>query len=192
MVLDGLRKLCSSMKSQDMDRYKFNFKYNNVSFDVFFFRDKVPFVLMFGVWVDNFYFEIEVRKGFIISDGMDNDDYNNLLKILKLNPDSNSPFKPKYFFEEFNRSIPPHANINNRPKAHEIAYYKRDVEEANKIYFCGWRDNTIQSEHVSGENLKKTRILLGEKAYQRCIEKNISSRWTDNPSREIDYYIPKF
>ena len=190
MILDGLKMLYSSMKSQDMDRYKFSFVYNDVNFDVIFFTDKIPFMLMFGVKVHNFYFEVAVQKGFIISDSMNSNDYNNLVRILNLNHNASNPFKPKYFFQKFNERIPNSASIKNRPRGSEVAYYKRDLEEADRIYFCGWRDNTIQNENVSEDNLNKTRTLLGEKAYLRCKEKNISSRWTDNPNREIDYFIP--
>ncbi len=67
MRLDGLTKLYNDMKANDIKRYKFIFTYNNVIFDVFFFVDEQPFKLAFGVKAENFYFELEVNRGFIIN-----------------------------------------------------------------------------------------------------------------------------
>ena len=39
------------------------------------------------------------------------------------------------FFTEFNKSIPQKAVKMNTPKQNEIGVYRKDVEEAGKIYF---------------------------------------------------------
>lgn len=176
MILEGLRSLYKEMKNINLERYKIPFNYNNVSFDVFFFIDETPFILMFGVKALNFYFEVEVNNGFLINPILDKEVYYKLIEILNLNSNSNNPFKPQYFFEEFNKKIPGNISVNNKPKPHEIAQFRRDVEENEKIYFLGWKDNNLNNENVSPENLYKTKRLLGDNAFERCKRKNISSR----------------
>lgn len=190
MILEGLRTLTKEMRVNNLERYKISFKFNNVAFDVFYFIDEAPFILMFGVKAYNFYFEIKVKKGFQINPRLNNYDYYKLLEILNLNSSSNNPFKPQYFFEEFNKKIPLKINLNEKPKPHEIAQFRKDVEESERIYFLGWRDNTLRNEKVSPENLKKTKALLERSAYERCRLKNISSRWTDDFKLAQDYYPP--
>lgn len=66
MKLDGIISLYNDMRRLSLKRYRFGFRYNNVAFDVFFFIDENPYKLMFGVKAENFYFEVDVKKGFII------------------------------------------------------------------------------------------------------------------------------
>lgn len=189
MILDGLKDLYYDMKKELLKRYKFGFSYNGVAFDVFFFIDEQPFKLMFGVKVRNFYFELDVNKGFEINPFL-GEKYTELCRILNLTFNENSPFKTTYFFEEFNKRIPRTADKGNYPKPHEIGVYRKEIEEADKIYFLGWQDNEKKGQQVSEENLDKTRKLLGFEAYKRCRTKNISSRWTDNERFAKEFYMP--
>ena len=66
MRLSGIKNLYVDMKRKKINRYKFEFIYAKVEFDVIFFIDEEPFILMFGVKKNNFYFEVEVRGGFSI------------------------------------------------------------------------------------------------------------------------------
>ncbi|WP_195571769.1 DUF6037 family protein [Paenibacillus sp. 1001270B_150601_E10] len=179
MKLDGIIPLYNDMRQLSLKRYRFGFKYNNVTFDVFFFIDESPYKLMFGVKAENFYFEMDIKKGFVIDPTLPKDKYSELCRILGLQFDPTNKFKPAYFFAEFNKNIPVKADKKNTPKPHEIAVYRTDVEEADKIYFMGWLDNTINGNKVTLKNLEKTRLLLGDDAYIRCKAKNVSSRWTD-------------
>lgn len=147
---------------------------------------------MFGVKYENFYFEIKVSNGFEINPILLPDDYKRLVKILNLDFSIDGPFKISYFFQAFNNNIPKTADPRNRPKPHDIIIYKSDVEESDKIYFYGWLDNKIQNKKVTKENLEKTKTLLGHRAYERCKAKNISSRWTSDKTKEVDYYLPNF
>jgi hypothetical protein len=176
------------MRDQKIERYKFIFTYNGVDFDVFFFIDG-DFWLYFGVLKYNLYFEKRVKKGFIIDVGFDEDTYTNLIEVLKLNYSENGPFKPSYFFNEFNKKIPDRAYKKFVPKPHEIARHIRNVEECDKIYFCGWLDNNIAGNHVQKSNLIKTQKLLSQDAYEMCKEKNISSKWTDIEEKCKDFDI---
>ena len=189
LKLDGLKSPYVDMKEKKIKRCRFPFTFNNVHFDVFFFIDEIPFKLMFGVKAKNFYFEVDVHKGFIIDPNI-GDKYLRLCEALGLKFNPNSPFKTVYFFSEFNKTIPKTIENNNYPRTNEIAYYRRDIEESEKIFFMGWKDNEKRGEHVRPENLRKTRLLLGYDAYLRCKEKNISSRWTDVKNLAQNFYLP--
>ncbi|MEK4286670.1 DUF6037 family protein [Paenibacillus sp. FSL P4-0502] len=189
LKLTGLKELYTDMKTKGIKRYKFVFTYSSVSFDVFFFTDETPFKLMFGVKAHNFYFEVNVTKGFVIDTNL-GDKYTQLRKILGLQYDPDNPFKTFYFFSAFNKKIPKRADVNHKPEPSDIAYYRSDIEESEKIYFMGWRDNEKRGEKVGAENLHKTRLLLDFEAYLTCKRKNISSRWTHDKSLAQSFHLP--
>lgn len=188
MKLNGLISFHNSMKSNNLKRAKFIFTYNNVIFDVFFFIDETPYKLCIGVKAENFYFELDVKKGYIIDINIGNK-YLKLLEILGLKFNKEKPFKTIYLFIELNKKIPKNISVNNKWKPNDLAKYKRDVEEAEKIYFCGWYDNEKVGKKVREENLEKTKAILGYEAYKMCKEKNISSCWTDNEDKAIEYSL---
>lgn len=181
MKLDRLESLYRSMRAQSIERYSFQFLRNHARFDVLFFTDVAPFELLFGCVKTRLAFTIQVKPGFIISPKIDPISYRTLCDILQLRRNPANPFRTTDFFEEFNRAIPLYADKRHVPPPHKIAVYKRHVEEADKIYFCGWRDNSQRQENATESNLQKTRELLGYSIYEFCKRKNISSRWTDNP-----------
>ncbi|KEK22138.1 DUF6037 family protein [Bacillus gaemokensis] len=190
MKLNGLVNLYEEMKRQEIKRYRFDFTFNKVTFDVFFFIDESPFKLMFGAKLRNFYFELDVKPGFNINTYL-GEKYNELCEVLGLEYDPDNHFKSSYFFEEFNQRIPVIVNVNNRPQPHEVATYRRDVEESERIYFWGWLNHGNSGKGVTPENLKKTEKILGVDAYNTCKIRNISSRWTDERSKAVAYTEPQ-
>lgn len=56
------------MKSQQLERCKFNYCHSQVTFKIIFFIDESPFKLLFGVSGYNQSFELSVFKGFQIDD----------------------------------------------------------------------------------------------------------------------------
>ena len=148
-------------------------------FDVLFFTDESPFILLFGVHLKNFSFIVKVRNGFIIDGKLPYDTYKKLCEILGIEYDPLNKFSPFAFFKDFNKAIPSVALLSQRAQPQDIAEYRKDVEEAHKVYFYGWNDNTKSGDKVRDKNLKKTKEYLGADAYEWCKKKNISSRWTD-------------
>lgn len=191
MKLNGLLDLYKDMKLKDIERYRFEYQHGRTTFDIFFFIDEQPFVLLFGAKQSNFSFEIEVLPGFEISCILDKGDYRELCRILELVYNPQNKFSTKGFFESFNENIPSKANPKNIPKPHQVALYRKDIEDANKIFFIGWRDNDLKGEHVTDENLKKTKVLMGMNAYKVCKKKNISSCWTDIVGRSKEFHLPR-
>lgn len=179
LIISNLKSIYSQMKINKLERYIFEYEFNNIIFQCLYFLDESPHLLGFGVAKYNFYFEIEVKHGFQINPKLNESDYIQLCKILKLKYDPNNPFKPSIFFEEFNKALPSVVHTYTTPTPQAIAIHRRDVEEADKIYFKGWKDHSKTGNKVSQKNLEKTKKLLSNRAYELCKKKNISSCWTD-------------
>ncbi|MGY8871623.1 MAG: DUF6037 family protein [Pseudomonadales bacterium] len=190
MKLDGIIPLYKSMKTQNIDRYRFDYKVGKATFDVFFFIDSSPYLLLFGVKAESFSFELEVKNGFVIETKIDNDIYKKLCKVLGLEFDPARPFSTWDFFKEFNSKIPLKAKTSHPVRPQDIAPYQSVAEEADKVYFVGWRDNSKWGTQVQEVNLEKTRKLLGVNAYLRCKQKNISSCWSDKKDSAIMVTLP--
>ncbi|AMP75132.1 DUF6037 family protein [Ralstonia solanacearum] len=191
MKLDGLAPLYKDMRAKKLERIRFDYRHGRVSFDVFFFIDGSPYQLLFGARGYNVAFEIDVEKGFkIVPRIKDEDAYKALCNALGLVFNPGNPFSPKAFFEDFSGHIPDAVPADHEVRPQDVVRFRRDVEEAHKVYFCGWHDNTLRKEHVRPKNLRKTRELLGQKMYEFCKAKNMSSCWTDDPQGAIPVTLP--
>ena len=91
------------MKTQKIERYRFDFKSSNAVFNVFFFIDGSPFKLLFGAKGHTFGFEVEVGKGFKIETNLEKSVFKELCIVLGLTYDPNNKFSPFEFFNEFNK-----------------------------------------------------------------------------------------
>lgn len=191
LKLDGIKDLYISMKTQVIERYRFDFKSGKAVFNVFFFIDGSPFKLLFGAKGHTFGFEVEVGQGFKIETNLEKAVFKELCKVLDLTYDPNNKFSPFKFFNEFNKSIPKTAISNQPIEPSHIAPYVSLAEEEKKIYFTGWRDQTARGSNVREQNLDKTRKLIGEKEYKTCKEKNISSCWSDSSKKSKKLTLPK-
>lgn len=191
VMLDGLRNLYNSMRAQGISRYRFNYQRGPASFDVMFLIDESPFALLFGAKGHTLSFEFKVQAGFrVVDPQLDKPDYATLCSILGLQYDPNNKFSPGGFLRDFNNHIPAHANPTHKAEPHDIARVRRNVEDAHKIYFCGWRDNKPRGERVTPQNLEKTLQLLGPKTAASCAKKNVSSCWTDIPGGKVEVTDP--
>lgn len=184
LVLPRLRSLHADMKAKGRTRVKFDYVHGAVTFDVFFFVDETPYCLLFGAKGHNLAFELAVRAGYIVDCTLARDTYKALCRALDIKYNPANPFSPKAFLESFAGSIPSSAGRLAAPTPSELIGYRSDVEESEKKYFCGWRDNTIVGKKVTPENLHKTRRILGEAAHDVCKRKNLSSCWTPDKSLE--------
>lgn len=178
------RQLYLDMMNNGKSQEKFRFVINRVEFESIFLIDRNPFELLVGVRAHQFAFTLEIRKGFVTT--LPDDVYYKICEILQLSysEDHFSSFK---FLSEIDRAIPLCCSPN-RVQPHEVAYYKRNVPECEKIYFYGWNDHL--KDKRDAQNFEKTRLLLGDKVADFCRENNISSMWTDRPSDAVTYYDP--
>lgn len=188
--LNNLLPLYQDMKKGNKDRIRFPYKHGCVVFDVVFFIDERPFSLLFGAKQFNIVFELPVLPGFLVDCYFPSETYKALCSALGLTYDPGNPFSTSSFLSDFNLQIPSSMVGLSEPKPHELGEYRNDVEEREKKYFCGWRDNTSRGVTVTPKNLHKTKRLLGEKAFQVCQRKNLSSCWTDDKAKAITVSIP--
>lgn len=190
IVLDGLGPLVQQMRQRNLARISLPYRHGRVNFDVFFFIDEAPWCLLFGAKAYNLAFEVKVRPGFDADTNLTREAYKGLCEALGLTYNPANKFSPRAFLEEFGRALPSVFPAQAVVQPHELAFYRSDVEESEKIYFFGWQDNTPRGTQVSEENLYKTARLLGIAANQRCRQKNISSRWSADASTAITYTPP--
>lgn len=190
LVLEGLKPLYREMRERNLSRCRFAFRRGRVNFDVYFFTDETPFSLLFGARAHNLAFELKVRQGFEVDTRIPDEQYPLLCRALDLHFDPANPFSPKAFLLDFGAALPASLPADAEVRPHELAIYRPKVDTRDGTYFCGWRDNTIRNQRVSEENLYKTRVLLGLKAYEVCKRKNISSCWSLDPNHAITVIIP--
>lgn len=173
----GLRILHQDMRNTGETRVVFPFRYNGKEFSCIFIVDIIPFRLyLTTLGVTPMVFELEIEGEYRVKSYID--DYDKLISYLELKYDPNHIFKPNDFFETLNRNIPP--KFTSRPVYRDvliIASKRRDIEEINKIYFCGWYSNP-EGKKVNPENLEKTRSAFGDEKARICENRNISSCWT--------------
>lgn len=187
MKLLEIKPLLSDMSKNKAIIDKFKFSYNEVEFEVIILTDHTPFQLLFGILDKNFSFILELRSGYQLSN-LTNEDFFALCRILNLKPGKET-FTSFKFLKFFANCVPLRFSKKS-VQPHEIAWYKaKYVPESEKIYFCGWRTYS-QDSLYSAKNFEKTKEFLGESVYQFCKENNISSRWTDEPSKQKNYYSP--
>ena len=79
------------------------------------------------------------------------------------------------------------AGISSHWSSHRIrtaldlpAAYRKDVEESDKVYWCGWRQNP-PGKHQSEANYQKTLRWLGGEIAELCRSMNVSTRWSADP-----------
>lgn len=174
----GLRTLHLDMQRCHETRAVFQFEYNGKGFSCIFLVDITPFRLyLTTLGATPVVFELEVKKGYRVKSFLD--DYYRLLAYLDLKYDPKHTFKPDDFFEALNKKVP--STFTRSPDYKEVlnlASKKRNIEEMNKIYFCGWYTNPI-GKNVRPENIEKTRSAFGDEKAAICQKRNISSCWTD-------------
>ena len=190
MKMTGLVPLYKSMRSQGIERTKFRYQHNHLIFDCLFFIDTKPFEVVMGCVGHNFAIYLEVKDGFEIVPFIEpRSTYFELRNALSEGKGSGHRLDLREFFQEFNRNIPAHARPEDKPTPQDIVRAYPDIEDALKIYFCGWLDNSKVGKKVQPKNLEKTRRFFGQRVYEFASKRNMSTKWTDVPT-EMEFYLP--
>lgn len=184
MILQNFERLFITMNKMGEKKQKFTICYNSIRAHVLFLADIEPFLLIFGIQDTNEYLELEMSQGFEVNSFFTKELYLKLIEIFNIQYDPNHKFTPNDFLSFINNNVPEFRKTE-RVKNSDILRYKRNIEEADKIHFCGWIYHNTKS-NATPANLEKTRLLMGEVAYKRCCERNISSKWTDLIERKTD------
>lgn len=186
--LQNLALLHRSMRAEDITQQKFSYQIDNrVNFEVLFSVRTEPYVLALIEKRTALFIKLDIHRGYFVDSLFDRDVYYSLIRLLKINGESIRNFKPRNFLEELDQKIPTKAKGKSIPSPTEVAAIRKDLLESDKPYFLTWRRNYLQKAHVSKENLKKTREILGEKAAEFSREQNVSSCWTADLDRCCDW-----
>jgi len=186
----GLRGLYATMMRAGVSRYKWRFTRGPAVFEVIFLAEERPFELLLGAIGTRFGTTLHIHPGFLVDTRLPTPDYYALCDALQLTRDSNRKFKPTDFFADLNRSIPPTVNLaTGRVQPHDIIAYRPNVDTSDGRYYCGWRDNTVTGKRVQESNLLKTLAVFGQRVHDTCKARNISTCWTHDPARAIDFNL---
>ncbi|MDR0182392.1 DUF6037 family protein [Lysobacter arvi] len=183
MKLNGLAALHASMREAGMLRARFKVQHNHLTFACLFLADITPYELALGCVGRNLLLLYKVDAHFETSPYL-GDQFGALKEALRNGAHTGNALQPSVFLAEIDGKLPRTANAVAAPTGSDIARVYRHVEDADKIYFCGLQDNSSRGRRVTPSNLEKTRLFLGESAYDFCRSKNISSCWTDDARRE--------
>lgn len=190
MNLQHLPRLHASMIEQGLTKTKFDFHFRTLRFSVIYIAEsRFPHELLFGCRAHNLFFVVNVSRDYRISTYL-NESYGELVRALDLQPDPANPFKPAVFFEAFDEATPTATSPANTPSISDVALLSRDVEEADKVFFFGWLPHDGRKSGPSDANLTKTKRICGVKTYELCLRHHISSRWTDDPNRAVQFHEP--
>lgn len=177
MQLEGLRSLHASMRANNVTRTQFQYRHNNVVFDVLFFTDRAPYKLLFGAIGHKCSFILDVRPGYDVVPVIKPDSaYSDLCRALGLTYDPANPFRPSTFLAHFAQHIPAVIESAKEPSA-PVNQQADIIDDGDKVYFSHWRNNG-NSSHVSEKNLDKTYRAFGRLISDFCLDRNISSCWT--------------
>ncbi len=179
MQLTGLKSIQNSMRENNMNGGRFEFKYKNAHFKCLFYTDESPYILILAIQGTSFAMKVDVNPGYNIIPFINpKSKYYELIELLGLES-SDEKFSPKAFFETVNAKLPQTVTLSDRPYTYEKAPYIDIAEEKDKVYFYKWQPHNNGKSGVTPENLEKTRDLISHEFYEICKRKNISSQWTD-------------
>ncbi|HCC6342180.1 DUF6037 family protein [Citrobacter amalonaticus] len=177
MQISGLKELHQDMKRNGITRTQFQYRHNQVVFDVMFFTDGAPYKLLFGAIGERCCFVVNVQRGYNIDPFLQpKSAYNDLCRVLGIEYDPDNPFSTAKFFRHFAENIPDSISSTKEPLVPSKTQAEI-VDDGNKIFFSHWRNNGLSS-HVTNLNLTKTRKAFGPEIESFCSERNISSCWS--------------
>lgn len=179
--ITSLRTLHASMKEENLESTKFVYSVRkDVVFDVFFNVSISPYVLIFGLkGIEPKVIFIDVFPGYKVDTILNHEQYKLFSSILKIDGSSFKPFRFKNFLEAFNNSIPRNAQRHLYYELTEYLTNRNDIDEAQKIYFLGFKNNAVGNK-VSEKNYKKNCLAFNCIIANNLKDRNISTCWTSN------------
>lgn len=187
--LASLELLYRCMQSQGMGKAQFEFQFRTLTFRVIYIAEQFPHELLLGCRQHNLFIVVNVSRDFVIGTYL-GDQYKPLMDALGIRSSKDDPFSPGIFFDALRTAIPTSTTKDREPTITDIAGNRRDVEDADKIYFVGWLHHDGKRSAPTEANLEKTRRICGQAIYERCVRYHISSRWTDRIADARTFEIP--
>jgi len=188
--MEGLARLHASMQDIGLIRAKFRVRHNHLTFAGLFLADVTPYELALACLGHDFVLIFDVTRDYEVRAYL-GDQYGALAVALGTNAGSGNPLRSSDFLREIDAALPRSVGLGDRPTPADVVRVYRDVEEADKVHLCAWRDNSLRKERVTPANLAKTRRLIDQAAYDFCKRHNLSTCWTDDPRRAIATDLPR-
>lgn len=186
VYMENLEIIKNEMDMKGITRTVFNFNINNKDFSCIFIVDITPFRLYLTTLGNEPYvIEFEISNDFEINPILSREDYKALIRYLEIKYNPDNKFSTINFLNDINAILP--TVIINNPHYTDILQtvsQTREIEEADKIYFMGWK-KLHAGQNVSSQNAEKTLSVFGEKIAKLSVRSRISSCWTDQPNLAI-------
>lgn len=179
-ILSNLKNLTTDMKNHNETRTVFPYEFNGKNFSCIYLIDIVPYVMFVtSLGAKPLVLDLKIDPSdYSVSAFFETEKYTALRKHLELKFDPEHKFSPVDFLHHLNNRIP--EKFSRKPSYSVVlstASTAHSLDEPDKVYFCGWRNNP-PNEHVGIKNLQKTKLAFGDKFAELSLQKNLSSRWT--------------
>ena len=186
MHMPCLKQLHQSMKVVQIVRMRFPIQHAHLKFMGLFLTDTQPkYQLGLACLSHNFTLLFDIDHNYDLTAYIhDKKARDALLEALDMGGRS-AAFSTSAFMQQIDAALPKNARAKDQAKPADLAHVRPNVEDADRVYLCGWRDNNLRKEHVTPENLAKTRAWIDEATYLWCKNYNISTCWTDDPEKAL-------
>ncbi len=172
--------LINDMKINNIDKEHYSFDYNGFRFDVILSITYHGYEILIAVHTHNWGCVLSMNKYYNIE--IPNEIYFSLCKLLNLNW-SEDHFSSAAFLRLLSKNSPKKSKCTGVTYQFLRNYLPyRQVDDAAKIYFCGWNDH--KKDKRKAKNFDKTEFFFGKSVADYCRKNNISSLWSDIPRDE--------
>ncbi len=178
--------LIEDMKLNNIDKEHYAFDFNGFRFDVILSITYHGYEILVAVHTHNWGCVLNMNKYYNVE--IPDEVYFSLCRLLKLNWSKNQ-FSSAVFLQLLSKNSPKFSKrtgVDYQTLRNYLPY--RQVDEADKIYFCGWNDH--KKDKRKAQNFDKTEFFFGKSIADYCRKNNISSLWSDIPRNEINTINP--
>lgn len=190
------------LREYNATRFKWRFSDGKACFEAFYSSDPLehdghgsyrPLMVAYvpdgsmgeASWAHVYQVRRDRSTGMLFADPYLGHDMGNLMRILGIvGRHGGNPWSARKFLDHVQSSS---AGISSHWSSHRIrtaldlpAAYRKDVEESDKVYWCGWRQNP-PGKHQSEANYQKTLRWLGGEIAELCRSMNVSTCWSADP-----------
>jgi len=180
MKVNEFKPLIEDMNKNKIDKEHYKFDYNGYCIDVILSIVNGGYEILVAIHTHNWGCVLKMNDDFLVE--MPNDAYYSLCDVLHLNWSENH-FNSSLFLQLLSKNAPSCSSlkgVNYRELRRYVSY--RKVDEADKIYFCGWNDHILDKK--TARNFDKTEFYFGKIVADYCRTNNISSLWSHIPRDE--------
>lgn len=136
-------------------------------------------------WAHIYRVRMNRGTGILFTDPYIGNGIGDLMRILGITGHpSGNPWSARKFLDHVQSSsfdVSSHWSVHRIRTALDLpAVYRKGVEESDKVYWCGWRQNP-PGRHQSETNYRKTLRWLGREIAELCRSMDVSTCWSADP-----------